>query len=286
MTVSPRIMRIATLAGVATLALTACGASDSSSVGGASRPASVGGGNGSGASRVTVSVVASTDVWGDVVRAGRRALAGTTVEITSIITDPAADPHSYEANTQTQLALSKADVVIENGGGYDDFVDTMLKSARQLRPRCSTPSTSPAGRRRAAASSTSTSGTTSRPSQKVADQIARRCRRPTPHDARDVTRRTPAGVRPGSSRPSSAPRPRSTQRTGDGVAITEPVPLYMLEACGLVNRTPAEFSEAIEEGTDVLADRAEGDRSTCSPAARSGCWSTTSRPPAPRPSRC
>lgn len=32
------------------------------------------------------------------------------------------------ANARTQLELSKADVVIENGGGYDDFVDTMLKS--------------------------------------------------------------------------------------------------------------------------------------------------------------
>ncbi len=35
------------------------------------------------------------------------------------------------------------------------------------------------------------------------------------------------------------------------MAITEPVPLYMTEASGLVNRTPAEFSEAIEEGDDV-----------------------------------
>lgn len=38
---------------------------------------------------------------------------------------------------------------------------------------------------------------------------------------------------------------------GEGVAITEPVPLYMLQACGLVNRTPSSFSEAVEEGTDV-----------------------------------
>lgn len=38
---------------------------------------------------------------------------------------------------------------------------------------------------------------------------------------------------------------------GAGVAITEPVPLYMLEASGLVDKTPEEFSEAIEEGSDV-----------------------------------
>ncbi|MGN6503232.1 MAG: metal ABC transporter solute-binding protein, Zn/Mn family, partial [Pseudolysinimonas sp.] len=38
---------------------------------------------------------------------------------------------------------------------------------------------------------------------------------------------------------------------GAGVVITEPVPLYLLEACGLRNLTPPEFSSAIEEGSDV-----------------------------------
>lgn len=38
---------------------------------------------------------------------------------------------------------------------------------------------------------------------------------------------------------------------GEGVAITEPVPLYLLDAIGLDNITPTEFSEAIEEDTDV-----------------------------------
>ncbi|CAG7844998.1 hypothetical protein USB125703_01253 [Pseudoclavibacter triregionum] len=49
--------------------------------------------------------------------------------MTSIIDDPNKDPHEYEASAQNQLALSNAQVVIENGGGYDDFVDTMLDSA-------------------------------------------------------------------------------------------------------------------------------------------------------------
>ena len=35
---------------------------------------------------------------------------------TSIVSDPSQDPHSFEGNVQVQLALSKADVVIENGG--------------------------------------------------------------------------------------------------------------------------------------------------------------------------
>ena len=40
---------------------------------------------------------------------------------------------------------------------------------------------------------------------------------------------------------------------GVGVAITEPVPLYMLTAAGLVNKTPPAFSEAIESDSDAPA---------------------------------
>ena len=47
--------------------------------------------------------------------------------MTSLISDPAADPHSFEPNAQAQLALSKAALVVENGGGYDDFMQTMLQ---------------------------------------------------------------------------------------------------------------------------------------------------------------
>ena len=38
---------------------------------------------------------------------------------------------------------------------------------------------------------------------------------------------------------------------GDAVAVTEPVPGYLLEAAGLRDATPEAFSEAVEEGTDV-----------------------------------
>jgi len=46
----------------------------------------------------------------------------------------------------------------------------------------------------------------------------------------------------------AAARPRTQ---GAGVAVTEPVPGYLLEALGAVDRTPAEFSEALEEGDDA-----------------------------------
>ena len=72
-----------------------------------------------------IDVVASTNVWGDIAST----VGGDDVSVTSFIDDPSKDPHEYEASGQNQLAISKAAVVIENGGGYDDFVDTMLKSS-------------------------------------------------------------------------------------------------------------------------------------------------------------
>jgi zinc/manganese transport system substrate-binding protein len=35
------------------------------------------------------------------------------------------------------------------------------------------------------------------------------------------------------------------------VAITEPLPLYLLDAVELINATPEEFSDAFEEGIDI-----------------------------------
>lgn len=70
-------------------------------------------------------MVASTNVYGDIVER----IGADRVDVVSIISDPAQDPHSYEASTRAQLELAKAKVVVENGGGYDDFVDRMLRSS-------------------------------------------------------------------------------------------------------------------------------------------------------------
>ena len=69
-----------------------------------------------------LSVVASTNVYGDIAQS----LAGDLATVTSIIESAAIDPHSYEASAQDQLAIANADIVIENGGGYDPFVDVLV----------------------------------------------------------------------------------------------------------------------------------------------------------------
>ncbi len=68
------------------------------------------------------SVVASTDVYGAIANA----VGGGTVRVTSIIKSPDADPHEYEPTPSDALAVSRANVVISNGGGYDDFAAKLL----------------------------------------------------------------------------------------------------------------------------------------------------------------
>lgn len=75
-------------------------------------------------------VVTSTDVYADIVST----IGGDLVEVTPIIDDPTIDPHSYEATAQDQLVLSRADAVVINGGGYDEFVEMMLAAADSQPP--------------------------------------------------------------------------------------------------------------------------------------------------------
>ena len=69
-----------------------------------------------------ISVVASTDVYASIATA----IAGARADVSAIIDDPAQDPHSYEATARDRLALSEADVIIANGGGYDPFIDALV----------------------------------------------------------------------------------------------------------------------------------------------------------------
>ncbi|MEL0134903.1 MAG: zinc ABC transporter substrate-binding protein [Aquiluna sp.] len=69
-----------------------------------------------------IQVATSTNVWASVVEI----LGAEWVEVTAIIDDPLQDPHSYEASARDQLTLSEAELVIANGGGYDEFVGQLL----------------------------------------------------------------------------------------------------------------------------------------------------------------
>jgi zinc/manganese transport system substrate-binding protein len=195
----------------------------------------------------SISVVASTSVYGDIVQQVAGRLAGDKVQITSIINDPSADPHEYEASTRTQLAVHRADLIVENGGGYDDFVDVLRNAA---------------GKDAAVISAVAASGKPVGDSfnehvwydfptvAKVAERITAFLALRDPADA-DTYRRNARKFLTGLRELEYDAGRLKSVFGGDAVAITEPLPLYLLEACGLVNRTPPEFSSAVADGTDV-----------------------------------
>ncbi|MFJ4999036.1 metal ABC transporter solute-binding protein, Zn/Mn family [Microbacterium sp. NPDC088619] len=100
------------IASVAALSLAGC----------STTPAAGEGGGGA------VTVAASTNVYGSLAEQ----IGGDRVDVTSIITSATQDPHSYEASARDRLTVQKADLVIENGGGYDGFIDTLLQDAEDV----------------------------------------------------------------------------------------------------------------------------------------------------------
>ncbi|MFC8088574.1 metal ABC transporter solute-binding protein, Zn/Mn family [Streptomyces sp. NPDC057301] len=194
-----------------------------------------------------VPVVASTNVYGDIAER----IGDGKVQVTSIIGDPDQDPHSYEANTQNQLALSKAKVVIENGGGYDDFVDRMLKSGGSSAEVVNAVKVS--GKTAPAGGELNEHVWYDFPTvARLADRIAAALAKADPADAAAFGRNAKSFEAKLKPLQEKEARIRA-DHGGERVAITEPVPLYMIEAAGLENATPEEFSEAIEEGGDVSA---------------------------------
>lgn len=69
-----------------------------------------------------IKIVASTNVWGSVANL----VAGDLATVDAIIYNTNQDPHSYELTARDQLLISEADIVIMNGGGYDDFIQTAI----------------------------------------------------------------------------------------------------------------------------------------------------------------
>ena len=191
-----------------------------------------------------ISIVASTNVYGDIAAT----IAGDLAEVTSIIDSPAQDPHSFEGNVRIQLALSQADIVIQNGGGYDDWATTLLAGADNESA--------------VVLSASDISGYDQTEGfnehvwydfptmERLATELASRLSKLDPESAATFQSNAEAFI---------ADLDALQQReaalsdlvAGAGAAITEPVPLYLLSAAGFVNVTPGDFSEAIEEGTDV-----------------------------------
>jgi zinc/manganese transport system substrate-binding protein len=98
-----KTLRVLALATAALIALSGCGATQPQGWSAGSGP---------------IKIVASTNVWGSVANL----VAGDLATVDAIIYNTNQDPHSYELTARDQLLINNADIVIMNGGGYDDFM--------------------------------------------------------------------------------------------------------------------------------------------------------------------
>jgi zinc/manganese transport system substrate-binding protein len=189
-----------------------------------------------------VRVVAGENFWGNIAAQ----IGGRHAEVTSIIASPAADPHLYESDVATAIAVAQAGLVIENGAGYDTFVPQLLSATRHP-GRIVVSAQRVLGR----------TGTDVNPHfwydiprvPQVAQAIEAALARLDPPDA-GVFAANLAGF-DRSLRPVEAVIAEIRRRyAGAPVAYTERVPGYLLQAAGLRVATPPGFAAAIEDGID------------------------------------
>ena len=77
------------------------------------------------ASGGAIKIVAAENFYGNIAQQ----LGGDKVSVTSILSDPNVDPHEYESDVQDGIAITNANIVIENGLEYDTWMDKLLSAS-------------------------------------------------------------------------------------------------------------------------------------------------------------
>jgi zinc/manganese transport system substrate-binding protein len=72
-----------------------------------------------------LAVVAGENEYGDVVSQ----IGGAYVSVYSVDSNPNTDPHSYEATPDVARKIAKADLLVENGVGYDDWLAKLASAS-------------------------------------------------------------------------------------------------------------------------------------------------------------
>lgn len=192
-------------------------------------------------------VVASTDVWGSVARI----IAGRHVAVTSIVTGAHTDPHTYRVNPAETAAITDAALVVYNGGGYDPWVDKVLAGRPDIKSVD------------AYSLLASRGATTEGPADEhvfydlniaksVASLIADQLVTIDPDNAADYQANATEFCRSADAIAISE-HAIASDYPAAGVIVTEPVVHYLLQASGLVNRTPPAFTATHENENDPSA---------------------------------
>ena len=72
-----------------------------------------------------ITIVAAENFYGDIAKQ----VGGNHVSVTSILSDPNVDPHQYKSSVKDSLLVGTASIVIENGLGYNSWMDKLLAAS-------------------------------------------------------------------------------------------------------------------------------------------------------------
>ncbi len=212
-----------------------------------------------------IQVVASTNVYAQIAEA----IGGDAVEVTAIIESSAQDPHSYEVTARDELRISRADLLIENGGGYDAFMDAAIEATGVDAPVLTAVEFSSRWLGGGDAASDGDHDADEHDHDHIEGFNEHVWYDPAAMSALAAGLASHLAVLADDPDTEAAIGANfeafrdelggvtgeldviSQQHAGAHGVVTEPVPLYSIEAAGLENVTPDAFSEAVEEGQDV-----------------------------------
>ena len=189
-----------------------------------------------------ISAVGAENQYADVIAQ----LGGRFVTVTGILSNPSTDPHTFETSAAVANAISSARLVVQNGLGYDEFMNRVESAAPSASRRVidvqhllHIPGSEPNPHL------WYRPGTMSA----VASAVASGLSRIAPHHAAYFAanlRRFDASLNPWYAALTSFRR----RFGGVGVATTEPVADYLLTAAGARILTPLSLQLDIMNGTD------------------------------------
>jgi zinc/manganese transport system substrate-binding protein len=173
-------------------------------------------------------------------------IGGRYVQVSAIETDPNTDPHSFEASPGIAGQIAGADLIVENGLGYDDWADKMIGATERparlvinVQHLLGLPDDTP--------NPHLWYGTDTMPA--VAAAVAKALGRLAPAQAAyfqaNVVKFN-ASLEPWRD----AMAAFKTAYPGVAMAVTEPVGDYLLQAVGADIMTPFTLQAAIMNGTD------------------------------------
>ena len=197
-----------------------------------------------------IQAVASTNVYGAVIQQ----IGGTHVAVFSILSNPNADPHSYETGTADAAAVARATLAVQNGLGYDSFI-VNLENASPRHDRTVIDAGARLGYKTGDNPHIWYSPSTM---PRVAALIAAALSRQDPADAAVFAanlRAFDASLKPWIDGIAALRK----QYAGTPVAVTEPVFGYAAQALGLQILTPSSFALAIMEGNDPSPQDAQSE---------------------------